>query len=147
LGQPVRRELCLLALCHKNTAALHNLCSRNHMIKTVDKYKRELVGTQEQITNSSDYWIKSIIMIICQPISFYDTTSVSKIHHNAAFQTWFSKWFLWIIRFRGFCLTQLCFNSCLLFYSNHPLHVSVIQPSSSENICMLFSDVYISAWR
>jgi hypothetical protein len=31
-----------------------------------------------------------------------------------------------LIRFRGFRLTQLCFNSCLLFYSNYPLHVSVV---------------------
>jgi hypothetical protein len=23
-------------------------------------------------------------------------------------------------RFRGFSITQLCFNSCLLFYSNYP---------------------------
>jgi hypothetical protein len=29
-------------------------------------------------------------------------------------------------RFRGFRLTQLCFNSCLLCYSNYQLHVSVV---------------------
>jgi hypothetical protein len=34
------------------------------------------------------------------------------------------------IRFRGFRLTQHRFNSCLLFYSNWPLHVSVARPSS-----------------
>jgi hypothetical protein len=31
-------------------------------------------------------------------------------------------------------LMQHCFNSCLLFYSNYLLHVSVVQPSSSGNI-------------
>jgi hypothetical protein len=34
------------------------------------------------------------------------------------------------VRYRGFRLTQLCFNCCSLFYSNSLLHVSVI-PSSS----------------
>jgi hypothetical protein len=40
---------------------------------------------------------------------------------------------LLVTRFRGFRLTQL-FNSCLLFHSNYPLHVSIVRPSSSENI-------------
>jgi hypothetical protein len=31
------------------------------------------------------------------------------------------------IRFWGLRLTQLYFNSCLLFYSNYPLHVSVVR--------------------
>jgi hypothetical protein len=35
------------------------------------------------------------------------------------------------MRFRASRLTQLCFNSCLLFYSNYALHVSVVRPSSS----------------
>jgi hypothetical protein len=35
---------------------------------------------------------------------------------------------------QGIRLTQLYFNSCLLFYSNYPLHVSVVRPSSSGNI-------------
>jgi hypothetical protein len=35
-------------------------------------------------------------------------------------------------------LTQLYFKSCLLFYSNYLLHVSVVRP------VMLISDVYIS---
>jgi hypothetical protein len=39
-----------------------------------------------------------------------------------------------IFRFSGFRLTQYCFNSCLLFYSNYPLHVSVVRPSSRGNI-------------
>jgi hypothetical protein len=33
------------------------------------------------------------------------------------------------IRFRGFRLTQLCFNRCLLFYLYYPLNVSVVRPS------------------
>jgi hypothetical protein len=37
---------------------------------------------------------------------------------------------------RGFPLTRLYFNGCLLFYSNYPLHVSVVRPSSGENIYM-----------
>jgi hypothetical protein len=35
---------------------------------------------------------------------------------------------------QGFCLTQHCFNSCLLFYSNYPLHVSVVRPSPGADI-------------
>jgi hypothetical protein len=31
-------------------------------------------------------------------------------------------------------LTQISFNSCLLFYSNYPLHVSAVRPSSRGNI-------------
>jgi hypothetical protein len=38
-----------------------------------------------------------------------------------------------LIGFRGFRPKQLYFNSCLLFYSNYLLHVSVIQPSSIGN--------------
>jgi hypothetical protein len=38
------------------------------------------------------------------------------------------------MRLRGFRLTQLFFNSCSLFYSNSPLHVSVVRPSASANI-------------
>jgi Zn-dependent M16 (insulinase) family peptidase len=43
------------------------------------------------------------------------------------------------MKFRSFLLTQLCFNSCSLFYSNYPLHVSVKRKSScakntSQNI-------------
>jgi hypothetical protein len=34
-------------------------------------------------------------------------------------------------RIGGFRLTQLCFNGCLLFYSNYPLHVWVVRPCSS----------------
>jgi hypothetical protein len=30
------------------------------------------------------------------------------------------------IRLKGFHLTQLYFNSCFPFYSNYPLHVSVV---------------------
>jgi hypothetical protein len=44
------------------------------------------------------------------------------------------------VRFRGFRLTQLNFNGCLLFYSNYLLHVSVVRPSSRGNI-------YIQSWR
>jgi hypothetical protein len=36
-----------------------------------------------------------------------------------------------MFRFRGFRLTQHCFNSCSLFYSNYPLHVLVVRPSSA----------------
>jgi hypothetical protein len=74
------------------------------------------------------------------------------------------------------CIDKFCFNSCLLFYSNYPLHVSVVRPSLGGNIyiyiseikitgklgclrlvacirsgsgvsIMLISDVYISTWR
>jgi hypothetical protein len=38
------------------------------------------------------------------------------------------------VRFRVFRLIQLCFNSCSLFYSNSPLHDSVVRPFSSANI-------------
>jgi hypothetical protein len=38
------------------------------------------------------------------------------------------------IRFKGFRRMQLYLNRCLLFYSNYPLHVSVVQPSSLGNI-------------
>jgi hypothetical protein len=38
------------------------------------------------------------------------------------------------MEFRSFRLTQLCFNCCSLFYSNSPLHVSVVRPSSFGNI-------------
>jgi hypothetical protein len=41
---------------------------------------------------------------------------------------------LYRVRFRGFRLTQHFFNSCLLFYSNYPLHVSVVRLSSGEKI-------------
>jgi hypothetical protein len=58
------------------------------------------------------------------------------------------------IRFRGFRLTQLYFNSSLLFHSNYRLHVSVVRPSKGEiytseinTTRMLISDIYISAWR
>jgi hypothetical protein len=36
------------------------------------------------------------------------------------------------MRFRGYRLTQLSFNSCSLFYSHSPLHVSVVRPSSMK---------------
>jgi hypothetical protein len=42
--------------------------------------------------------------------------------------------FISTIRLRSFLLTQLNCNSFLLFYSNCPLLVSVIQPSSSGNM-------------
>jgi hypothetical protein len=38
------------------------------------------------------------------------------------------------MRFRRFPITQLCFNSCSVFHSNYPLHVSVIRPCSCANI-------------
>jgi hypothetical protein len=37
-------------------------------------------------------------------------------------------------RFRSFCLTQLYFNISLLFYSNYPLQVLVVRPSSGGYI-------------
>jgi hypothetical protein len=36
--------------------------------------------------------------------------------------------------FTGFRLTQLCFNNCLLYYSNYALHISAVRPSSGGNI-------------
>jgi hypothetical protein len=36
-------------------------------------------------------------------------------------------------RLRGFRLTQLCFISCSLFYSNYALHVSIVRQSSRGN--------------
>lgn len=47
LGQPVIGELCLLALCHKDTAALHNLYNKNH--------RGGACGNTQDISNSSDY--------------------------------------------------------------------------------------------
>jgi hypothetical protein len=43
------------------------------------------------------------------------------------------------LRFRGFRLTQLYCNSCLLFYSNYPRHVSVVWMASHVNFrCIYF---------
>jgi hypothetical protein len=55
-------------------------------------------------------------------------------HQQMHLSLLFSEWSLVlfehsIFRFRGFRLMQLCFNSCLLFYSNYPLHVSVVRSS------------------
>jgi hypothetical protein len=38
------------------------------------------------------------------------------------------------MKLKGFRLTQLYFNSLLLFYSNYALHLAVVRPSSSGNI-------------
>jgi hypothetical protein len=40
------------------------------------------------------------------------------------------------VRFRGFHLMQLRFSRCSPFYSNSPLHDSVVRPSSRANTCV-----------
>jgi hypothetical protein len=71
----------------------------------------------------------------------YYGRNLSKLKNQIAIQnmprcTW--QKIISLIRFRGSRLTQLCFNSFLLFYSNYPLHVSVVRPSSSGKLLHIY---------
>jgi hypothetical protein len=72
----------------------------------------------------------SIVVHYFIPIPRYIFRSYDHLH----LEIYTSQIIMTGVRFRAFRLTQLCFISCLLFYSNYPLQVSVIRPSSFRNI-------------
>jgi hypothetical protein len=75
-----------------------------------------------RLRNSASIVLQYFIQIIRYMLRSYDHLQV---------QIYTSQNIMTGMKFRGFRPTQLCFNSCSLFHSNYPLHVSVIRPSSS----------------